>query len=174
MATPHTLSALTAAADLDEVLELNQHWVPHVSSVTRDELVAIVGQCSVALVARSEDAALAGFVLVLPPGAEYASPNYAFFTARLADGAPDVGEFRYVDRIAVSPDAQGSGVGRRLYEAVIDHARAVGASEVTCEVNLVPPNPDSQAFHASMGFVEVGRQWNYGGTTQVQLLARPV
>ena len=76
--------------------------------------------------------------------------------------------------VAVSPDSQGSGVGRRLYDAVVEHARAAGATEVTCEVNLDPPNPDSQAFHAALGFVEVGRQWTHGGTTRVQLLARPV
>ncbi len=168
----HTLAALMPA-DLDQVLELNQYWVPHVSSVTRAELEAIVEQCSLALVARTS-VGLAGFVLVVPPGADYGSPNYRFFSARLADGAHEVGEFRYVDRIAVATTAQGTGVGRRLYQAVFDHAVADGAAEVTCEVNVEPPNPGSQAFHARMGFVEVGRQWNYGGTTQVQLLARPV
>lgn len=159
-------------SDLDEVLALNERWVPHVGRVTAEELAAVVADCSLALVARDGTGALAGFVLVLAPGAPYGSPNYRFFEERARrDGT---GAFRYVDRVAVSPDSQGSGVGRRLYDAVVEHARAAGATEVTCEVNLDPPNPDSQAFHAALGFVEVGRQWTHGGTTRVQLLARSV
>ena len=131
-----------------------------------------MAECSLALVARDGAGALVGFVLVVPPGATYGSPNYRFFEQRAQRDR--TGGFRYVDRVAVAPDARGCGVGRRLYEAVADHARAAGAAEVTCEVNLVPPNPDSQAFHAALGFVEVGRQWTHGGTTLVQLLARPV
>jgi uncharacterized protein len=156
--------------DLSEVLELNERWVPHVGTVTREALEELVARASLAVAVR-RPAGLAGFVIVLAPGADYASPNYRFFQARLDGGAPT---FRYVDRIAVAPWAQGTGVGRLLYEAVVDHARAAGAGEVTCEVNLQPPNPDSQAFHAALGFVEVGRQWTYGGTTEVQLLARDV
>ena len=168
----HDLAPLVDT-DIDDVLALNQFWVPHVSGVTRDELETIVEQCSLALVARDDDGALGGFVLVLPPGADYRSPNYRFFSDRLA-GGDSRGVFRYVDRIAVASTAHRAGVGRRLYEAVFDHALAEGAAEVTCEVNVEPPNRESQAFHTRMGFVEVGRQWNYGDTTQVQLLVRPV
>jgi predicted GNAT superfamily acetyltransferase len=151
------------AGDLDEVLALNQAWVPRVGPVDRDGLVHLVAGSSLALVARTGDGALAGFVIVIPPGADYESPNYRFFAERSDD-------FRYVDRIAVAPDAQGLGVGRRLYDAVVEHARAGGAARVTCEVNLQPPNPESRAFHARLGFVEVGRQWVYDDRYQVQLL----
>ena len=68
----------------------------------------------------------------------------------------------------------GTIVGRALYEAAFERAASAGAVEVTCEVNVEPPNPDSQAFHARLGFVEVGRQWTYDDTVQVQLLARPL
>lgn len=152
-------------ADLDDVLALNEHWVPHVGTTTREALAAIVASCSLALVARDRDDMLGGFVLVLPPGADYGSPNYRFFSKRSDD-------FRYVDRIAVDESARGSGLGRRLYQAVFAHAEAHGASRVDAEVNLEPPNPASQAFHAALGFVEVGRQWTYQGTVQVQLLER--
>ena len=43
---------------------------------------------------------------------------------------------------------------------------------LTCEVNVAPPNPVSHAFHAAMGFVEVGRQGTEGGAKTVALLAR--
>lgn len=160
---------------IDAVLGLNEHWVPHVGSLTSERLDRIVSESTfaVAAAATGEVGPIDGFVIVLGPGADYDSPNYRYFEERLAAGkAP--GPFRYVDRIAVAPEAQGTGIGRMLYEATFDHARRDGASEVTCEVNLDPPNPDSQAFHARLGFVEVGRQWTYGETVEVQMLARVV
>ena len=165
-AEPWTLRPLEEA-DLDDVLALNQRWVPHVGSATRDGLAGIAAVCSLTLVARSADGALAGFVMVLAPHADYHSPNFRFFSERSDD-------FRYVDRIAVDPSAQGTGLGRRLYGAVFAHAVGSGAGRVNAEVNLEPPNPGSQAFHAALGFVEVGRQWTYDDTVRVQLLERPL
>lgn len=175
---------------VDAVYELNQRWVPHVGSVTRPELVRILGASTLALAAvpadpvdpvdagdpvdrRAERLQLDGFVIVMAPGADYASPNYRWFEARLSGGTAP-GGFRYVDRVAVAPAAQGGGVGRLLYEAVVADARTAGAAEVTCEVNLDPPNPASQAFHRHLGFVEVGSQWTYDDTVEVQLLARRI
>lgn len=161
--------------DLDAALALNQAWVPHVGELDRERLAALVAQCSLALVAVDATAdgagagagGLLGLLLVLGPGADYASPNYRWFADRHA-------RFRYVDRVAVAADAHGQGIGRRLYDAAADHARDAGAPVLCAEVNLEPPNPGSQRFHAALGFVEVGRQWTYGDTVQVQLLERPV
>jgi predicted GNAT superfamily acetyltransferase len=150
-------------ADLDDVLELNQRSTPAVGEVDRARLASIVDQSSLALIARDDDGRLAGFVLVLAPGADYDSPNYLHFAAQYP-------EFRYVDRIAIDPSGQRGGLGRRLYGAVVEHARTAGAPVVLAEVNLEPPNPVSLAFHASLGFTEVGTQSNYGGTTVVQFL----
>lgn len=155
------------AADLAEVLDLNQANTPHVGDLGADRLAAIVDECSLALVARDEDGRLAGFVLVLAPGAAYDSPNYRWFSARYPD-------FRYVDRIAVDVAAHRSGLGRRLYGAVFDHARDQGAPIVTAEVNVEPPNPVSTAFHTSFGFSEVGRQDTYGGSVTVSLMVASV
>ena len=35
-------------------------------------------------------------------------------------------------------------------------ARAAGHERVVCEVNADPPNPASDAFHAALGFAEIG------------------
>ncbi len=43
-----------------------------------------------------------------------------------------------------------------LYETLFERARAAGQEQVVCEVNADPPNPASDAFHAALGFVEVG------------------
>lgn len=167
------------AGDLGAVLALNQHWVPHVGTLDEQSLESLMAEATLALGAWSsagEQTALgvnepreqppgelSGFVIILGNGADYSSPNYRYFSQRHDT-------FTYVDRIAVSPSAQGRGVGRRLYDAVAAHARRCGSPLVCAEVNLEPPNPESQAFHSNYGFVEVGRQWTYGDTVEVQLL----
>lgn len=98
--------------------------------------MAVVAECSLTTVAHDPAGRLAGFVLVLGPGASYSSPNYRWFAQRYDD-------FRYVDRIVVSVAAHRSGLGRRLYREVFDHARERGAPVVTVEVNVDPPNPVS-------------------------------
>ena len=150
--------------DVDDVLDLNQRSTPEVGEVDRARLQAILDEASLALLARDTDGRLAGFVVVLAPGAAYDSPNYLHFAATYPD-------FRYVDRIAIDPRAQGRGLGRRCYEAVVGHARDAGSPRVVAEVNLEPPNPGSLAFHAALGFTKVGTQSNYGGSTVVQFLS---
>jgi predicted GNAT superfamily acetyltransferase len=107
----------------------------------------------------------------MPPGLAYASENYVYFSARARELGRD---FVYVDRIVLAPALQSRGLGPRLYAAVFDEARRVGAPEVLCEVNVEPPNPGSLAFHTRLGFVEVGRQQTHGGENVVVLLAAPV
>ena len=163
-------------ADLDDVLALNQRWVPHVGTLELDLLAHLVGQCSLALVARDVDGAtLAGVVLALAPGADYDSANYRWFSDRYGAGSSSGSSgFRYVDRIAVAPSHQGVGVGRSLYRAVADHARDARASWVAAEVNVDPPNPDSYAFHERLGFVEVGRRGGDAGAPLVAMLEMAV
>ena len=49
------------------------------------------------------------------------------------------------------------------------HARSSGRARVTCEFDVDPPNPASEAFHRSFGFREVGRQRVAGGSKLVSL-----
>jgi uncharacterized protein len=62
-------------------------------------------------------------------------------------------QFVYVDRVVVDEARRGQGSARRLYEDLFgttDRALAV------CEVNIVPPNPASDAFHTRLGFSAAG------------------
>lgn len=92
---------------------------------------------------------LDAFVLAFDQASAYDGTNYRWFRDRYD-------RFAYVDRVVVAPHARGRGLARKLYEAVFDRARADGLPLVTCEVNLDPPNPASDAFHAAMGFAPVG------------------
>ena len=119
----------------------------------------------------AEEETLAGFVIAFGPGSDYASENYRFFEDRAAENRrPHL----YVDRIVVASPFRGRRLGRALYSRVFAIARAEGRVEVTCEVNLDPPNPGSLAFHGRLGFAEVGRQHTKGGSVQVALLAASV
>ena len=147
-------------ADLSAVLELNNANVPAVNELDLTSLAAIVKASTVALAAVDPtDAALAGFCLVLPPGTDYGSGNYAWFGERYDD-------FVYLDRVAVASDHRGRGIGARLYAEV---ERRTRAAWFTLEVNLRPRNDVSLAFHERLGFAEVGqRETDYGFLCSMQ------
>ena len=79
-----------------------------------------------------------------------------------------------MDRIIVGEAARGRGLARRLYEHLFDLARNEGHDRVGCEVNLNPPNPGSDAFHAKLGFKEVGQAVLYGGAKTVRYMEKPL
>jgi predicted GNAT superfamily acetyltransferase len=175
--------------DLTAIHTINQGEVPAVGTETRDALGHIAAQSLIALVAdlgaasgdtlnaptdaptgapRNDGVSgtVAGFCLVLAPGADYDSMNYRWFEGRYDD-------FVYLDRIAIAPAFQRRGLGRTMYGEVERLARELqpGATHFTLEVNLRPRNETSLAFHATLGFAEVGRQeTDYG--TLVSLMAK--
>ncbi len=155
-------------ADLPALLAINTEAVPAVNLISAEELAELVATSALALAV--DDGEPAGLLLALPPDRDYASENYRWFSERATAAGMD---FLYVDRIVIAPRLRGTGVGRRLYEAVFAAAAEQGRDEVLCEVNLEPPNPGSMRFHAGLGFAEVGRQRTKGGAVEVALLARP-
>jgi len=152
-------------ADLAALAVLNEAAVPAVNSLGLDGLTAHVPRCDVAVVIDDDARNPVGFLLALAPGADYESENFRWFSANRPGSL-------YVDRIVVAPAAHGRGLGRELYSAVTARAAELGLAEITCEVNLEPPNPGSLAFHARIGFTQVGEQVTKGGTVRVALLAR--
>jgi len=156
------LSDVTAA-DLPDVLALNESSVPHVSSVSAAEMQWFADHAHYFRVVRN-GLSLAGFLIGLRPGLSYQSPNYRWFCNRH-------GDFGYVDRVAVTRSARRLGVASRLYDdfAVTLH----GAVEVmTCEVNLRPANESSMRYHEKHGFVQVASQETEGGQKEVALLEK--
>ena len=157
-------------ADLAAMTVLNNAAYPAVPITEESEMAALLELSSLALVAQS-GGDVVGFLIAIDPGTEYESENYVYFSSRAAElGRP----FLYIDRIVIDEAFRGSGIGRRFYRAVFSQAEREGRAEVTCEVNIEPPNPASLAFHARMGFDRVGEQSTKGGEVVVALLAAPV
>jgi predicted GNAT superfamily acetyltransferase len=152
-------------ADHAAVTALNDAEVPRVGHLGAGGLQALLVHADLAVVAE-RSGEVVGFAVALAPGASYASLNYRFFEARGTDHL-------YLDRIVVAPAARRLGVAGALWDAVEARAGTCGRAEVTCEVNVHPPNPASLAFHLGRGFVEVGRQETGGGEITVALLAKP-
>ncbi|MFN8122461.1 MAG: GNAT family N-acetyltransferase [Thermoleophilia bacterium] len=146
-------------ADLGDLLALNESFVPHVGTTDRERLGWLVDHACWARTTPGRDA----FLIALPPGTDYWSPNYAWVAARWT-------RFAYIDRVAVAGHLHGTGVGRALYEALFADLAAAGVDRGTCEVNTRPPNPGSIAFHHRMGFTRVGVRGDAKGT--VAMMAR--
>ncbi|MXN63392.1 GNAT family N-acetyltransferase [Stappia sp. GBMRC 2046] len=135
------------------MLSINEAAVPGVNSLKTQELADLIAMSASTLVAEREGRP-AGFVLCLNETADYDSRNFLWLKQKFE-------RFFYVDRIAVSPDARGLGLGEKLYEALIAKIGPEGAkagAPLTCEVNERPPNPGSLRFHKRLGFLEVGQQ----------------
>jgi hypothetical protein len=153
-----------APSDVARIVELNNAAAPAVPITPAEHMTQLLGQADLTFAVADETDALLGFLIGFRPGSAYASENYRYFAERGTD-------FLYIDRIVIDEKRRGAGVGRRLYTEVFDLARAEGRAEVTCEVNTDPPNPESLAFHARLGFERVGEQSTKGGTVTVALLA---
>ncbi len=132
--------------DLDWVLTLNREHETELSPLTPLRLKELV---AVAVYAKALDPQ-AAFLLAFDQDASYDSPNFLWFQDCRT-------RFVYVDRITVSPEQRGRGHARTLYDDLFASALALGHERIVCEVNSDPPNPGSDAFHAALGFREVGR-----------------
>lgn len=104
----------------------------------------------------------AGFVITIPAGTDYDSPNYRWFSALYGSS------FHYLDRIVFEDRFRRRGLGSVVYDMI--EADAATAGRLALEVNAEPPNPASLAFHAARGFAEVGRLGGPGKT--VAMLAK--
>ena len=133
--------------DVADVLALNEANVEHLSPLDESrlhELSATADRFDVI----DLDGAFAGFVITFADGVDYDSANYRWFGARHR-------RFYYLDRIVLHEQFRRSGLGTFVYDELERVATPYG--RLTLEVNLVPPNQPSLAFHARRGFVEVGR-----------------
>jgi predicted GNAT superfamily acetyltransferase len=150
-------------ADHGPILALNNAHAVETSLLDEALLKSMLDEAFLATRIGDVDA----FLIVFDQQARYDSPNFTWFQARYPD-------FVYVDRIVTGPNARGKGYARALYEDLFAKAAGRGHKRVVCEVNLDPPNPGSDAFHAGLGFAEVGRQLLPGSGKTVRYLSKDI
>jgi len=143
------------------VLALNNEHAMELSWLDSGRLVQLVERAFLACRIGTVDA----FLLAFDQDADYDSPNFLWFHSRYR-------RFVYVDRIVVARSARGRGHARRLYGDLFENAFRAGHERVVCEVNSDPANRASDAFHAALGFREVGAAMIHGGSKAVRYLAR--
>ncbi|MDX6276356.1 MAG: uncharacterized protein QOJ72_484 [Nocardioidaceae bacterium] len=144
--------------DFDSIVDLNQNALEGVGPLDNEGLSLLVKMSDQALVVDHGDGDIAGFVITLPPGAEYDSSRYRWFEDKLVDN------YVYLDRIVVSDDHRREGVASRLYEEV--------EGELPIALEVYETNDISLAFHESRGFEEVGALTD-NGTTNLMLVREP-
>ncbi|MBZ9855836.1 GNAT family N-acetyltransferase [Mesorhizobium sp. CA13] len=159
------LSPISRVSQSDEaaILALNNEHAAELSWLEPERLSFLLGE---AFYAR-RIGALEAFIMTFDQGARYDSPNFLWFRGRYE-------RFVYVDRVVVAAQARGRGHARLLYQDLFEHATRAGHALVTCEVNADPPNPASDAFHAALGFTEVGDAVIHGGKKAVRYYVRRI
>jgi uncharacterized protein len=138
---------------LDNILALNAAHEAETSVLDRLELADMLGN---AFYSANRAEGRDGFLIAFDQDAAYDSINFLWFKTRYD-------RFVYVDRVIVASHARGQGVARSFYRRLFECARKAGQQRIVCEINLDPPNPGSLAFHAALGFSEVGQAELQGG-----------
>jgi uncharacterized protein len=133
--------------EIETILALSALHETETSPLTREKLVQMLDQ---AFYSETAGEGSDGYLISFDQDADYDSANFHWFRTRYP-------RFVYIDRVVVAARARGQGIARRFYEGLFDQARTAEHMQITCEINLVPANPGSLAFHKALGFVEVGQ-----------------
>jgi uncharacterized protein (TIGR00251 family) len=134
-------------ADWPRLLSLNHASVQELSALDQQRLEWILSLAHCALAVEHEGQ-VAAFAVAIAPGTPYDSENYRWFSAHFQ-------RFLYLDRIVVAESLRRRGIGAQLYDAM--EAAAQPLERMVCEVNVLPVNAPSLAFHASRGYAEIAR-----------------
>jgi len=143
------------------LLSLNNAHAEELSFLTPDRMTHLISESFMACRISQADALLLAF----DQDADYDSPNFLWFRNRFD-------RFVYIDRVVVDPAKRGHGLARTLYAALFARAANTGHNRVVCEVNASPPNPASDAFHAALGFEQVGSATLAAGAKTVRYFLR--
>ena len=127
---------------------INQANIPEVGDIPTIEEFKSLTKMSSHVIVVNKGKETAGFIILMREREEYHSLNYKFFKA-------NYDEFLYVDRVAIKDGFRRQGLGKMIYEEVFRLATEIN-TDVCCEVNTLPRNDASLAFHAEFGFQEVG------------------
>jgi uncharacterized protein len=148
--------------DSAHVLSLNNAHARETSELDEERVAALL---RMAFYVRGIDRGATAFLVALDHNAAYKNENFEWFKVRRQP-------FVYIDRVIVAETARGRGIAKALYEDLFAAAKLAGHERVVSEVNVDPPNPASDAFHAAMGFAAVGEATIHNGAKTVRYFER--
>jgi len=134
-------------------LELNAKFVYWLSPLDYEGLDYLLSKASYQKsMIEPETGQFLGALLAYPHDVDYPDhANLIWLQRKLSD-------FFYIDRIVIAAEAQGQGVGYKLYQDLSVYAQTKGYKNLACEVNTIPNNPGSHIFHQRAGFKAIGEQ----------------
>lgn len=139
-----------AFADRTTVLRLNAENRPALAALEVVDLDQLLTYDGHHLVAADSLGEVVGFLLSFPSESRYDDSEINELRQRVSES------FYYICQVAIASTHRGRRIGRAFYDALAGVARERGARLLCCDVNLVPPNPASLAFHARLGFEQIG------------------
>ena len=151
--------------DEERILELNEIFVEDLSPMDAARFSDLRAICAYLRVAE-RNGEVAGFILAFTAACPYDSPNFRWFCDNLHN-------FLYIDRIVISSDCQGLGIGQKFYNAAREWAISHSIENLAAEINVLPPNAGSLRFHEKMGFVEMAQK-PFGEGKMVSLQKLPI
>ena len=146
--------------DYDYVLKLNEENVNVLIPTDREELEYLAEKAALFQTIYVDEVP-AGFIIALREGLEdYDFKSYRWFEERYS-------KFLYIDRVVVDKKCWKKGLGRKLYQYAFDYVKENDIEIVGAAITTIPYSKESLAFHAKMGFHEVGEQLIRGGTVKI-------
>jgi len=151
-------------ADIEDLIKINELSVPAVNSISFAKFEWFHQNSIYFKLIQSINNEVHGFLLVLNSLLDYESLNYKWFQERYSS-------FAYIDRIAILEEYKRSGLGKKLY---LDLEKSIKSNYkmITCEYNLKPMNHESEKFHISIGYQQVGKLNTQEGTKEVSLMVK--
>ena len=150
--------------DLSEIFHINEASIPAVNSVSIDEFKWFLSKKIYFKCVEDDEKKICGFLLVLPPGLDYESQNYKWFSSRYSN-------FAYIDRIAIKESSKRKGIGSNLY-TYLESAIKDKYYLIACEFNIKPLNETSKKFHKKLDYENVGYQYTENGIKLVSLMIK--
>ena len=146
--------------DYDYVLKLNEENVNVLIPTDRGELEYLAEKAALFQTIYVDEVP-AGFIIALREGLkDYDFRSYRWFEERYS-------KFLYIDRVVVDKKYRKRGLGRKLYQYAFDYAKGNDIEIVGAAITTIPYNKESLAFHAKMGFHDVGEQLIRGGNVRI-------
>ncbi|MEQ8230636.1 MAG: GNAT family N-acetyltransferase [Gammaproteobacteria bacterium] len=152
-----------SASDRSPVLRINADSVPGVARLDHTEFDRLLELPNAHQVIEDTDGTIIGYLLAFPSKAPYDGEEFIALVLSREE------RFLYIDQVAVASGMRRTGAASALYDRVENHARQSAFASLCCEVNLVPPNPGSLAFHRNAGFVRLNSMETADGRTVVLL-----